>query len=468
MTPADAGLPIATVNPVNGEVLERFDPFDAARVEQCLATAAGATGLWASTSFAERSILLNTVAELLEGELPDIAHGLTTEMGKPFAQAKGEVAKCASAFRWFAEHGEALIADQEVPLGASLGRIALRPLGAVLVVASWSFPLWQATRFICPAVTAGNVGLLKHSPNVPRTALVFEDLFRRAGAPEGVLQALLIGTDQLPVVISDRRVAAVAAAGTVGEGRALAAVAGAAGKKSVLELGGSDPFVVLPSADIGRAVAVGVEARTNNAGQSSVAATRFIVHHEVAEEFTRGFVGAMEDLSVGDPFDPATEVGPLATEAARDTLAAQVDDARGRGATVLCGGHARCGTEGSELPGFFYRPTVITNVTPDMRVANEEVYGPVALLSTVGDADEALLQANASDFGMGASVWTSDHDEQRRFVEGLEAGQVAVNGMVTARPELPFGGIKSSGFGRALSSFGLQEFCNVQSVWSAS
>jgi succinate-semialdehyde dehydrogenase/glutarate-semialdehyde dehydrogenase len=464
----DTGSPICTVNPVNGEVLQYFEPFDAVGVEQCLATAGAAAGEWSSSSFAERSILLTTVAELLEGELPDIAHGVTTEMGKPFAQAKGEVAKCASAFRWFAEHGEALLADQEVPLGASVGRITFRPLGVVLAIASWSFPLWQATRFLCPAVVAGNVGLLKHAPNVPRTALVFEDLFRRAGAPVGLLQALMIGTDQLPAVISDGRVATVAAAGTVGEGRAIAAEAGAAGKKVVLELGGSDPFVVLPSADVERAVAVGVEARTNNAGQSSIAATRFIVHHEVAEEFTRGFVGAMEDLSVGDPFDPAAEMGPLATEAARDTLAAQVDDARERGATVLCGGHARCGPGGSELPGFFYRPTVLADVTPDMRVANEEVYGPVALLYRVADAEEALARANASEFGMGASVWTTDPDEQRRFAEELEAGQVAVNGMVAPRPELPFGGTKSSGFGRALSSFGLHELCNVKSVWSAS
>jgi succinate-semialdehyde dehydrogenase / glutarate-semialdehyde dehydrogenase len=468
MTPGDTGPPIATVNPVTGEVLQCFEPFDAVGVERALENATIAARRWASSSFAERAILLNTVAELLEAELPDIAHGVTTEMGKPFAQAKGEVAKCASAFRWFAENGEALLADEEVPLGAAVGRVTLRPLGAVLVVASWSFPLWQATRFVGSALMAGNVGLLKSAPNVPRTTLVYEDLFRRAGAPEGLLQALLIGTDQLPAIVADRRVAAVAAAGTVAEGRALAAQAGAAVKKVVLELGGSDPFVVLPSADVARAVAVGVEARINNAGQSSTAATRFIVDREVAEEFTRGFVAAMERLSVGDPFDPATEVGPLATEAARETLAAQVDDARARGATVLCGGRSLCGPGGSDHPGYFYCPTVITDVTSDMRVANEEVFGPVALLSTVANADEALAQANGSDFGMGASVWTADPDEQQRFAEELESGQVWFNGPAVVRPELPFGGIKSSGFGRELSSFGLREFCNVKSVWSAS
>jgi succinate-semialdehyde dehydrogenase/glutarate-semialdehyde dehydrogenase len=468
MTPTDAGPPIATVNPVNGEVLQCFEPFDADGVQRALASAGETARSWASSSFAERGILLNTVAELLEGELPDIAHGVTTEMGKPFAQAKGEVARCASAFRWFAEHGEALLADQEVPLGPSVGRVTYRPLGAVLVVSSWSFPLWQATRFVCSAAMAGNVVLLKGAPNVPRTTLVFEDLFRRAGAPEGLVQALLIGSDQLPAIIADRRVAAVAAAGSVEDGRAVAAHAGAAGKKVVLELGSSDPFVVLPSADVARAVAVGVEARTHNAGQSSIAATRFIVHDEVAEEFTRGFVAAMDGLSVGDPFDPATEVGPLATEGAHETIAAQVDDARAGGATVLCGGRSLSGPGGSERPGYFYRPTVITDVTSEMRVANEELLGPVALLSVVANADAALAQANASDFGMGASVWTTDPDEQRRFTEELEAGQVSVNGPVVVRPELPFGGTKSSGFGRELSSFGLHEFCNIKSVWTAS
>ena len=422
---------------------------------------------WAATTFAERSQLLTTVAELLEGELPDIAHLVTTEMGKPFAQAKGEVAKCASGFRWFAEHAERMLADQEVPVDASLGLITYQPLGAVLAIMPWNFPLWQVTRFIAPAVMAGNIGLLKHAPNVPRAALLLEDLFRRAGAPDGIFQTLLIGTDQVPAIIADPRVAAVTLTGSVAAGRAVAAQAGAVGKKIVLELGGSDPFIVLPSADLDRAIAVGVEARVNNAGQSCISAKRFIVHQEVAEEFTRRFVGAMESLSVGDPFDPATEVGPLVTAAACETIATQVEDARAHGATILCGGERVIGPGGPDHPGFFYRPTVITGISPAMRVATEEVFGPVALLFTAADADEALALANGTEFGLGSSVWTNDEEEQQRFVVGLQAGQVFVNGMVVSMPELPFGGIKSSGIGRELSAPGLHEFCNIKSVWVA-
>ena len=467
MTPVDAGPPIATVNPVNGELLQSFEPLDAAAVETRLATAAAAAPRWAATTFAERSVLLTTVAELLEGELPDIAHLVTTEMGKPFAQAKGEVAKCASGFRWFAEHAESMLVDQEVPVDASLGLITYQPLGVVLAIMPWNFPLWQVTRFIAPAVMAGNVGLLKHAPNVPRAALLLEDLFRRAGAPDGILQTLLIGTDQVPAIIADPRVAAVTLTGSVGAGRAVAAQAGAVGKKIVLELGGSDPFIVLPSADLDRAVAVGVQARVQNAGQSCISAKRFIVHDAVAEQFTRRFVAAMEALSVGDPFDPATEVGPLVTAAACDTIAAQVEDARAHGATILCGGERVVGPGGPDHPGFFYRPTVITGITPEMRVATEEVFGPVALLFTAADADEALALANATEFGLGSSVWTNDDEEQQQFVVGLQAGQVFVNGMVVSMPELPFGGIKSSGVGRELSAPGLHEFCNIKSVWVA-
>jgi succinate-semialdehyde dehydrogenase/glutarate-semialdehyde dehydrogenase len=467
MSPVDACLPIATINPTTGELLQSFEPYDAAGVEDRLATAASAAAVWARSTFAERSRLLVTVAELLEGELPDIAHVVTTEMGKPFAQAKAEVAKCASGCRWFAEHAEAMLTDEEVPVDASLGLITYQPLGAVLAIMPWNYPLWQVVRFIAPAVMAGNVGLLKHAPSVPRTALLLEDLFRRAGAPDGVFQTLLVGTDQVPSIIADPRVAAVTLTGSVGAGRAVAAQAGAVGKKIVLELGGSDPFIVLPSADLPRAVAVGVQARVQNAGQSCIAAKRFIVHERVADEFTDGFVAAMEALPVGDPFDPATEVGPLVTATACDTIAAQVEDARDRGAAILCGGERVVGPQGADHPGFFYRPTVITGITPAMRVATEEVFGPVALLYRVVDADQALAVANGTDFGLGSSVWTNDPQEQQRFVTGLEAGQVFVNGMVASMPELPFGGIKSSGIGRELSAHGLREFCNVKSVWIA-
>jgi succinate-semialdehyde dehydrogenase/glutarate-semialdehyde dehydrogenase len=302
---------------------------------------------------------------------------------------------------------------------------------------------------------------------VPQCALLLEDLFRRAGAPDGVFQTLLIGTDQVPPIIADPRVAAVTLTGSVGAGRAVAAQAGAVGKKIVLELGGSDPFIVLPSADLDQAISVGVQARVQNAGQSCIAAKRFIVHQDVAEEFTAGFVAGFEALSVGDPFDPATEVGPLVTRAACDIIAAQVEDARAHGATILCGGERVVGPEGPDHPGFFYRPTVVTGITPAMRVFTEEVFGPVALLSVVADADEALALANSTEFGLGSSVWTTDPDEQQRFVTELQAGQVFVNGMVVSMNQLPFGGIKSSGVGRELSRFGLHEFCNVKSVWVA-
>lgn len=467
MSPTDAGPPIATVNPATGELLQSFEPLDSDAVERRLAAAGRAIPEWAGRRFEERGRVLITVAELLEGELPDIAHVVTTEMGKPFAQAKGEVAKCANAFRWFAEHGERLLADHEVPVDASRGLITYQPLGAVLAIMPWNFPLWQVVRFAAPALMAGNVGLLKHAPSVPRTALLIEDLFRRAGAPVGVFQTLLIGTDQVPAVIADHRVSAVTLTGSVGAGRAVAAQAGAVGKKVVLELGGSDPFIVLPSADLDRAVTVGVQARMQNNGQSCIAAKRFIVHDDVAGAFTEAFVAAMNALSVGDPLEPATEVGPLVTPTARDIIEAQVEDARARGASILCGGERVVGPEGPDRPGFFYRPTVITDITTDMRVATEEVFGPVALLYRVSDADQALQVANDTEFGLGSSVWTADAGEQERFIRGLEAGQVFVNGMVASMPELAFGGIKSSGYGRELSEAGIREFCNVKSVWVA-
>ncbi|MGA2838379.1 MAG: aldehyde dehydrogenase family protein [Acidimicrobiales bacterium] len=467
MSSADVGPPIATINPTDGELLQSFEPYDDDAVEERLATAAACAEEWATSTFAERSRLLVTAAELLEGEVPDIAQTVTTEMGKTFAQAKGEVAKCAAGFRWFAAHAEALLEDEEVVVDASLALVTYQPLGVVLAIMPWNFPLWQVARFIAPAVMVGNVGLLKHAPSVPRTALVLEDLFRRSGAPDGLLQALLIGTHQVPAIIADDRVAAVTLTGSVGAGRAVAAQAGAVGKKVVLELGGSDPFVVLPSADLDRAVPVAVQARVQNGGQSCIAAKRFIVHADVAEEFTERFVAAMSALSVGDPFDPATEVGPLVDAAAVDVIEAQVEDARSKGATILCGGERVVGPAGPDRPGCFYRPTVISGIVPGMRVATEEVFGPVALLYTAADAEEALAIANDTEFGLGSSVWTNDPDEQQRFCTGLRAGQVFVNGMTTSMPQLPFGGIKSSGIGRELGAAGLHEFCNVKSVWIA-
>ncbi len=310
-------------------------------------------------------------------------------------------------------------------------------------------------------------GCSKHSPNVSRVSLLLEDLFRRAGAPPGIFQSLLVGTDQVPAIIADPRVKAVTLTGSVGAGRAVGAQAGAAIKKVVLELGGSDPFIVLPSADLERAVSVGVEARMQNTGQSCIAAKRFIVHEAVADAFIEAYVARVEALTVGDPFDPATEVGPLVTEVARDNIEALVEDARSHGASILCGGERMVGPEGPDKAGYFYRPTVIGDITAEMRVATEEVFGPVALLFRVKSAEAALAVANGTDFGLGSSVWTNDPDEQQRFVTRLEAGQVFVNGMVVSMPELPFGGIKTSGVGRELSQHGIREFCNIKSVWVA-
>ena len=461
------GPPLVSVNPATGQTIETFAALRADAVEERLASAATAAGIWARTPMGDRGRVLVGVADLLEAELPDIAHLLTTEMGKPFAQAKGEVAKCAVACRWFAEHAPALLASQPVAVDGATAAVAFQPMGPVLAIMPWNFPLWQVVRFAAPAIMAGNVGLLKHAPNVSRTALVLEDLFRRAGAPTGVFQTLLVGVDQVPAIIADPRVRAVTLTGSVGAGRAVAAQAGDVGKKIVLELGGSDPFIVLPSADLTRAISVAVQARVQNNGQSCIAAKRFIVHEDVADRFTEGFVASMAALQVGDPFDPATEVGPLVTAVARDAIEAQVDDARARGAAILCGGERPSPSATLDAGGFYYLPTVISDIAEGMRVATEEVFGPVALLYRVDSAAEALDVANGTEFGLGSSVWTADPDEQRTFVDGLEAGQVFVNGMTASMPQLPFGGVKSSGHGRELSSFGIHEFCNVKSVWTA-
>ena len=449
-------MPIATVNPATGETEATFEAYDDSAVDERLEAAARAAAEWRAVSFPDRARLMVGAAELLEGELPTVAMMLTTEMGKTFAAAKGEVAKCASTMRYFAEHAEAMLATERADTGALRGEVAYRPVGAVLAVMPWNFPLWQVTRFAAPALMAGNVGLLKHASNVPRTALFLEELFRRAGLPAGAFQTLLVGSDKVEGIIEDDRVRAVTLTGSEGAGRAVAAAAGRALKKSVLELGGSDPFVVLPSADLDRAVAVGVEARVQNNGQSCIAAKRFVVHRDVYERFTAGFVDAMQALVVGDPLDNATAVGPLALESGRDTVHEQVADAVGHGAEVLCGGAPVKG------PGWYYQPTVLAGITSAMRVHHEEVFGPVAMVYRADDVDDALRIANDTGFGLGASVWSTDAAEQERFSEGLEAGMVFVNAMVASMPELPFGGVKRSGYGRELSVHGIREFCEVR------
>ncbi|MFE1579676.1 NADP-dependent succinic semialdehyde dehydrogenase [Streptomyces fradiae] len=462
-------MPIATVNPATGETLRTFRPYGPDEVEQRVAAADRAFRHHRTTAFDERAALLRRAADLLEGDVPDIARTVTTEMGKPVTAARAEAAKCVKAMRWYAANAEALLADERPAdadvrdSGASTARVRYRPLGPVLAVMPWNFPLWQVVRFAAPALMAGNTGLLKHASNVPQTALYLEDLFRRAGYPDGVFQTLLTGSGAVEGVLRDPRVAAATLTGSEGAGRSVAAVAGDEVKKTVLELGGSDPYLVLPSADVERAAATAVTARTQNNGQSCIAAKRFIVHTDVYDAFLERFTAGMAALKVGDPMDEATDVGPLASESGRTDLEELVADAVGRGASVRCGGRRPEGLD----RGWFYEPTVLTGVAPQARVHREEAFGPVAVVYRAGGLDEALDIANDSPFGLSSNVWTNDASEVERCVRDLEAGGVFVNGMTASHPALPFGGVKRSGYGRELSGHGIREFCNATTVWQA-
>ncbi|WP_405466625.1 NADP-dependent succinic semialdehyde dehydrogenase [Streptomyces jietaisiensis] len=458
-------MPLATVNPATGETLRTFDALDAEEVERRLGAAEAAFRTHRTTSFAERARLLRAAADLLEADEREIAEVMTTEMGKPVTQARAEAAKCVKAMRWYADHAEGLLADEEPAeadvkdSGASRAFVRYRPLGPVLAVMPWNFPLWQVIRFAAPALMAGNVGLLKHASNVPQTALYLEELFRRAGYPEGCFQTLLIGSKEVEGVLRDPRVVAATLTGSEPAGRSVAAVAGDEIKKTVLELGGSDPFVVMPSADLDRAAEVAVTARVQNNGQSCIAAKRFIVHTDVYDAFAQRFTAAMKALKVGDPMDEETQVGPVASERGRADLEELVEDAVEHGATVLCGG------ERPDGPGWYYPPTVLADITPGMRVHHEETFGPVATLYRAADLDEAVAIANDSPFGLSSNVWTREEADVDRFVRDLEAGAVYVNGMTASHPAFPFGGIKRSGYGRELSGHGIREFCNITAVW---
>ncbi|MEU0970561.1 NADP-dependent succinic semialdehyde dehydrogenase [Streptomyces sp. NPDC005917] len=458
-------MPIATVNPATGETLETFEAMDQNELERRLELAEATFRTYRTSSFAERARLLHRAADLLEADQDDIARTMTTEMGKPLGQARAEAAKCAKAMRWFADHAEELLADEEPAetdvkdSGASRVRVRYRPLGPVLAVMPWNFPLWQVIRFAAPALMAGNVGLLKHASNVPQTALYLEDLFHRAGFTEGCFQTLLIGSAAVDDILRDERVRAATLTGSEPAGRAVAATAGEMIKKTVLELGGSDPYVVMPSADIDRAAKIAVTARVQNNGQSCIAAKRFIVHTDVYDAFTERFVAGMEALRMGDPMDEETDVGPLSSEQGRADLEELVEDARRSGAQVLCGGQRPDG------PGWYYPPTVLAGIHRDMRIHREEAFGPVATLYRADDLDEAILIANDSPFGLSSNVWTRDEAEVDRFVRDLEAGGVFVNGMTASHPAFPFGGVKRSGYGRELSGHGIREFCNITTVW---
>ncbi|MCL8009652.1 NADP-dependent succinic semialdehyde dehydrogenase [Streptomyces sp. AS02] len=461
-------MPIATVNPANGETLKTYEAMGAEEIERRLQLAEATFRTYRTTSFVDRGRLLLQAANLLEEDQQDVARMMTTEMGKPIKQARAEASKCAKAMRWYAERAEELLADEEPPdsdvkdSNASRVRVRYRPLGPILAVMPWNFPLWQVVRFAAPALMAGNVGLLKHASNVPRTALYIEDLFHRAGYTEGCFQTLLIGSGQVDEVLRDERVRAATLTGSEPAGRAVASTAGEMIKKTVLELGGSDPYVVMPSADLDRAAQIAVTARVQNTGQSCIAAKRFIVHTDVYDAFAERFVEGMKALVVGDPMLEATDVGPLSTEKGRADLEELVDDARRSGADVLCGGHR---LRRPELPGWYYPPTVIAGITREMRIHREEAFGPVATLYRAGDLDEAVLIANDSPFGLSSNVWTRDEAEVDRFVRDLEAGSVFVNGMTASHPAFPFGGVKRSGYGRELSGHGIREFCNITTVW---
>jgi succinate-semialdehyde dehydrogenase/glutarate-semialdehyde dehydrogenase len=458
-------MPIATVNPANGETLKTYEAMGDEEIERRLQLAEATFRTYRTSSFAERARLMHRAADLLDEDQQDIGRTMTTEMGKPVKQARAEAAKCAKSMRWYADHAEELLADEQPAAadvkdsGGSRALVRYRPLGPVLAVMPWNFPLWQVIRFAAPALMAGNVGLLKHASNVPQTALYLEDLFHRAGFPEGAFQTLLVGSGAIEEILRDERVKAATLTGSEPAGRAVASVAGDMVKKTVLELGGSDPYVVMPSADIDRAAQIAVTARVQNNGQSCIAAKRFIVHADVFDAFAERFVAGMKALTVGDPLEEETEVGPVASEAGRSDLEELVDDAVESGATVLCGGERPDGA------GWFYPPTVLTDITREMRIHREETFGPVATLYRVADLDEAVLLANDTPFGLSSNVWTRDEAEVERFVRDLEAGGVFFNGMTASHPAFPFGGVKRSGYGRELSGHGIREFCNITTVW---
>ncbi|TDC34895.1 NADP-dependent succinic semialdehyde dehydrogenase [Micromonospora sp. KC213] len=455
-------MAIATTNPATGRTLKSYDPMSDEQIDAAIERTHLAFQQLRGTTIAQRGRWLTAAADLLDADRDATARLITTEMGKTYAAARAEVTKCANACRFYAAHAERMLADEPADaeaVAAERAFVRYQPLGPVLAVMPWNFPLWQVTRFAAPALMAGNTGLLKHASNVPQTALYLEDLFRRAGFPEGAFTTLLVGSDAVERVLTDPRVRAATLTGSEGAGRSIAQIAGRELKKTVLELGGSDPFVVMPSADLDRAAEVATTARCQNNGQSCIAAKRFIVHTDVFDAFAERFVAHMSALRVGDPMDEKTDVGPLASERGRDEVHAQVRDAVEHGATVLCGGQQ------SDGDGWFYPPTVVTDLTPRMRMWSEEVFGPVAGLYRVSSYDEAVEVANGTAFGLGANAWTGDPAEQERFATDLEAGNVFVNGMTTSYPELPFGGVKNSGYGRELSAVGMREFCNTKTVW---
>ncbi|MBI5532642.1 MAG: NAD-dependent succinate-semialdehyde dehydrogenase [Deltaproteobacteria bacterium] len=451
-------MSLASINPATGEVVETFQPLSDSALEQCLQRAVSAFSAQQTTTFAQRAQCMSRAADILERDCDRLGRIMTAEMGKPLKAAIAEAAKCALACRYYVENAERLMADVHVKTDATQSLVRYQPLGTILAVMPWNFPFWQVIRFAAPALMAGNTALLKHASNVPRCALAIEKLFLEAGFSEGVLQTLLIGSDRVPRVLADRRVAAATLTGSVEAGRKVAALAGQHLKKTVLELGGSDPFVVMPSAAIEQAARVAVDARVVNNGQSCIAAKRFIVAEPIADEFERRFVERMRQLRMGDPMEPSTDIGPLATEEVLADVEQQVDVSVRMGARCLLGGKRVQGR------GWFYEPTVLTDIPTDSPAAQDEIFGPVAAIFRVKDAAEAIRIANDTCFGLGASVWTRDPREEERFVNEIVAGMVFVNRMVISDPRIPFGGVKDSGYGRELGALGILEFVNAKTI----
>ena len=452
-------MAIASINPATGETLKSFTALTAEQLEQKLQLAADTFRTYLRTTFADRKPLMIRAAEILETKKHDFGKIMTLEMGKPLKAAIAEAEKCAWVCRYYAENAEHHLADQIVETNAKKSYVHFQPLGPVLAVMPWNFPFWQVFRFAAPALMAGNVGLLKHASNVPQCALAIEEVFASAGFPEGAFQTLLIGSDAVEGILNDPRVVAATLTGSEPAGRSVAATAGKQIKKTVLELGGSDPFIVMPSANLDEAVTTAVKARTINNGQSCIAAKRFIVATDIYDEFEKRFVKSMRALKIGDPMEESTDIGPLATPQIVDDLDAQVKRAVATGARVLTGGTRM------DRPGNYFEPTVLVDLNIAAPVSCEEIFGPVAMLFRVSGIDEAIRIANATPFGLGSAAWTNDTAEQEKFIDELEAGAVFINGMVASDPRLPFGGVKHSGYGRELAEFGIREFVNIKTVW---
>ncbi len=452
-------MAIASINPATGEKLKEFKPHNDADVEKCLKQAVAAFDKHRREPFPKRAQLMVEVATLLEREKSELAKVITLEMGKLLRDSVAEIEKCARGCRYYAENAERFLEDESAQTNARRSYLHYEPMGAILAIMPWNFPFWQVFRFAAPALMAGNVGILKHAANVPQCALAIEQLFCRAGFDEGIFQALLIEADQVERLIVDPRIKAVTLTGSEKAGSAVGSTAAREIKKSVLELGGSDPFIVMPSADFGLAVSTAVKARTLNTGQSCIAAKRFFIADKIYDDFLNKFVEAMRSLKVGDPLDETTEIGPLATEQILNGVHEQVQKSIAVGAKLLTGGNRIAG------PGFFYEPTVLVDVPRSSPAFREEVFGPVAAVFRVRDAEEAVELSNDSRFGLAASAWTNDEIEQELFASELESGMVFINAMTSSDPRLPFGGVKRSGFGRELGAAGIREFMNAKTIW---